>query len=145
MLFSRLLSLPRFSWRALARFWALGALLPMLLLSIAGNVPHEHELRALSALVRPASGVHHSRVVASPVQHGDVPHAQKSAFLPPSLVAHPIETLCLLCQWASVAGALLFVALALSWFVTRAEVGAFTRSVVFCFVALSLRSRAPPV
>lgn len=146
MPFPRSFSWPRFSGRALARLWALGALLPMLLLSIAGNVPHDHELRALSTLVRSASSVHHqeAHVVAPSVQ----PNAQtrvQSSVMAPSLVAHSVETLCLLCQWASVAGALLLVALALSWFAMRVEVGAFVRSFVFGCASLALRSRAPPV
>ena len=135
-------SWPVFSWRALARFWALGALLPMLLLSVAGNVPHQHELRALSSLVQDASSVHHQKahVAAPAVQQGT-----KANLVVPSFAAHSVEALCLLCQWASIAGALLLVALAISWFVTRAPVGTFARSLVFGFARSSLRSRAPPV
>lgn len=142
---SRFFSCSRFSGRALTRLWALGALLPMLLLGIAGNVPHEHELRALSALVHGGASQHQeapSVRVAAPVQQEGPSQVN---VLAPSFAAHWSEALCLLCQWASVMGALLLVALALSWFVTRAQIRVFTGFLAFGCDALSLRSRAPPV
>lgn len=133
----------RHKTRCAWRLWALWCLLPMLFLSIAGNVPHEHELRVLSALVQktPSPRADAALEKGAP-QRGPQGEARSSLF---GAVAHSGDELCLLCQWASIAGAWLCVALAISW----AFEGAIARFGFFLVersgVARTFGARAPPV
>lgn len=132
--------------RELSRPWLLLLLLPMLLMSVWSATPHSHTERHLAhALQLDASSTNDF------AHHVAISNYDSAASTAPRLIASTPETkhqdACLLCEWASIAGACLVVALALSlgaWLwrsISRSPVSLL----VSVSASLSLRARAPPV
>lgn len=115
----------RFTGGGTARRWLALWLLPLVWMSIAANVPHDHDLHDLAASKSPAStwGVLH------PSTWDGAAHAEHE---------------CPLCEWASVATAWLQIVLALSLSSAFIALFFFPLHRALSSAARLSNSRAPP-
>lgn len=143
----------RAQWRReSSHLWALLCVLPMLAMGTLSNVPHEHELREFAQAIQAehperaelSGGLSRSFNASSGFYALAGVKAPTAARLASLRLKGAHEADCLLCQWASVAGAWLVVALSLSWPLARVVSRIFTSAFCGFAVPLSLRSRAPP-
>lgn len=128
--------------------WALWCLLPMLWMSVLSPAPHSHEVGTFARILQTerAEGAVLSKSDGAPQNRGTGGEDARTfpVLAPQGSAGH--GDLCWLCQWASIAGACLMVALSL-WLwqpLLRALLHPLASWFFSPAAALALRSRAPP-
>lgn len=134
---------------AASRWWALACLLPMLLMGLFNQAPHEHEFGASTQVRARQVGVTPLQDLAwgavSPAFGPWAAGAEPQSFRVEA--AHPAsgpQNACLLCQWASATDAYSLICLAFWWPLLRLNCRPRARRFRHFDAPLSLRARAPP-